>query len=831
MSSPYVISRARAAHRRGGLCCCALAALIGGAAQAAPPTEGAGEDHDAAPRLISQVALEYPAEAIDERGEVTVVVTVDAQGAPIAVEVVSGPPLFYAAAEDAGWRLRFEPTTQDGAPSTARVVFRFEPPAPAEPVGDDEGGGFEMVIHPDSPDVEDTHARVTLDEEALTRAAGRDLAETVAEVPGVTVAGGSADVNKPIIRGQTERRLLILQDGVRHESQKWGPDHAPEIDPLAAGSVSVLRGAAGARYGPDAVGGVILVEPPPMRAEPGVGGRVLASGVSNGWGGLGAARLDLVPAGAPSLSLRVAGSYAQSASLSAPDYVLGNTASRRWNGGAAAQLTRERVVLRLTFSHYDLRAGVFYGVRSATPTEFQAQLDAERPASADLWTTSYEIDRPLQAVTHDMATLHVVSPLSGGGVAELTYAFQLNRRQEYEQVRDSVEGPQYDFTLRTHSLDLLVEHDERAVGEAGRFTLSGGVGAQGLFQENVYAGLPLLPNHRSVAGGVFVVERLSTRRVDVEAGARYDRTRRAAFLDDQELGRHERRGTLDPDDCEAYGAVARCATVYDAGTLSLGALWHVVPERLDLKLDLSTASRVPNMDELYLMGSAPTFPVYAFGSPDLGVETTLGASTTLGLRLPWLEGELSAFGSLIHDYIYFAPELTDAGEPIYDVTIRGAWPRYGFNAIDARYVGVDGGLTLGPESVVGLSVTGAVVRAQERKTGVYLVGTAPDRLRVSAQLRPPETQRQSAPELSVSVLRVARQDLVDPALDLAPAPPAYTLLGLAAEVTLHPGAQEVRVGFQADNLLNVAYRDYTSLLRYYADQPGRELRLRVSLDL
>ncbi len=44
-----------------------------------------------------------------------------------------------------------------------------------------------------------------------------------------------------------------------------GPDSLPmeatEIDPFSAGSISVIRGAAGARYGPDAIGGVILVEP------------------------------------------------------------------------------------------------------------------------------------------------------------------------------------------------------------------------------------------------------------------------------------------------------------------------------------------------------------------------------------------------------------------------------------------------------------------------------------------------------------------------------------------------------------------------------------------
>ena len=133
-----------------------------------------------------------------------------------------------------------------------------------------------------NPDVEDTRARTTLDEDVIDKSAGDDLAQTVSQVAGVRIAGGASDTSKPIIRGQQERRLLVLNDGVRHESQKWGPDHGTEIDPFSAGSISVIRGAAGARYGPDAIGGVILVEPPPMRTEPGIVGKFLSSYNTNG---------------------------------------------------------------------------------------------------------------------------------------------------------------------------------------------------------------------------------------------------------------------------------------------------------------------------------------------------------------------------------------------------------------------------------------------------------------------------------------------------------------------------------------------------------------------
>ena len=219
----------------------------------------------APPRAI---ALDYPEEARSsgEHGDVSILVDVDASGRVVKTRFESGPEVFRENSLRTASRLTFAPATADGIPvaATTRVSFHFAPPE-ASDGGSDSTGTAEMVIHSSSPDLKDTRARTTLDEKQLERTTGEDFAQTVSQVAGVRIGGTAADASKPIIRGQQERRLLVLNNGVRHESQKWGPDHATEIDPFSAGSISVIRGAAGARYGPDAIGGVILVEPPPMR--------------------------------------------------------------------------------------------------------------------------------------------------------------------------------------------------------------------------------------------------------------------------------------------------------------------------------------------------------------------------------------------------------------------------------------------------------------------------------------------------------------------------------------------------------------------------------------
>jgi iron complex outermembrane receptor protein len=811
-----------------GGCVCILCAQPS-TAQAAPAGSAVKAPKSASiqpPTLLEQVELAYPKAAREsgEHGNVSVLLDVDASGQVTATRFESGPEVFRAVSIQTASQLVFAPATKNGVPvaATTRVSFHFAPPRrSANPL--DAESHEEIVIHCSNPDHEDTRARTTLDEESLERSAGDDLAQTVSQVAGVRMAGGTADSSKPIIRGQQERRLLILNDGVRHESQKWGSDHATEIDPFSAGSISVIRGAAGARYGPDAIGGVILVEPPPMRTDPGVVGKFLSSYNTNGRRPYAALRLD---AGSEAgISARMEGNAAIGATQTAPDYLLGNTASKTWNVGGAVAYDWDGGNVRATWHHHDFQAGVFYGVNHGTPDEFLAQFETDRPVTADAWESSYEIDRPYQDVTHDIGVLHTDVDGDWGRI-EAAYAFQINLRKEFEHVREDITGPQYDFTLRTHSIDALYSHPTVSLGTN---ELEGGVGIQGGFQENVYRGWSLIPNFRSFTGGVFAYERLSLERVDVEAGARADTLSRAAYLRDNDYDAHVRRKTLDTTTCEEREQTARCPADYTATSFSVGSLVHVIPEQFDIKLDLSTATRFPNVDELYMLGSSPTFPVYANGHPDLGTETVWNSSLTAGLRTQAVEAEASVFGQLVDDYIYFAPELNADGKPRFDVTIRGTWPSWGYQPIDATFYGLDGSVNLGPHFPVGLNALGGLVRAEDRDTGTHLIGTPADHVKLALIGRIPPVASVQKVELHISTDLVASQSRVDASSDFTPPPPSYTLLGAGIETEIGR-RQPIRVGVDAHNLLNTSYREYSSLLRYYADQPGRDVRIRVGMD-
>ena len=780
------------------------------------------------PQLVQQPQAEYPEDAPEgASGTVEVRVSVDQQGAVTEAVVLSGPPVFHQEALRAAQKLVFEPARVDNQPAPGEALVQFQFADPNGP-GQDGKMGAELIVREERADGHDSHSRTVLDDKALERTAGRTLAESVAVVPGVHLARTSGSAAKPIVRGYSERRLLVLHDGVRHESQKWGPDHAPEIDPFSAGSITIIKGAAGARYGPDAMGGVLLVEPPPMRSKPGVGGKAMVLGATNGKRAYTALRLDAMSADRPELSYRMEGSFNDSAALTSPDYVLGNTAAREWSTGGAVEWTRETIRLRLTYHHFDRREGVFYGISHSTPAEFQAQYEAGDPVTAALWKVNRKIDRPKQEVTHDRVTLHLDATTASSWNWQAIYGYQHNHRLEYAQIRRSqVVGAQYDFTLRTHSLDVHATGPRVVLGSR-RF--DPGFGLQGGFQENVYRGYSLIPNHRTFTSGAFAHGRIIGDHGAVTAAARVDHMVRTAYIQQDDFDRHIARGTMSPADCPDYENGEACGQNFPAGSVSLGGMWHTVPDHLDLKIDLSRASRFPNTDELYLIGSAPTLPVFAIGDPSLGIETTWSLSPTAVLSTRFVNAELSGFANRISDYIYFAPDFTSTGEPAYNVTIEGAWPQYSVRPIDAQFIGADGFVDLAPESIVGLRTQAATVQATDIATGAHLVGIPTDQASSTLYLRPPPAGPVDSWTLGVEVERIAKQFRVEDDDDIVPAPEGATLLHAEATVEMKLDDRSFRFAVLGSNLTNANYREYTSLLRYYADQPGRDIRVRLSAD-
>lgn len=680
-----------------------------------------------------------------------------------------------------------------------------------------------VVVTAPSESSRDAHSRTVIEGEALERNRGQDLGEVLEGVPGVTLLRTGSDATRPMVRGFYGRRLLLLRDGMRHESQKWGAGHAPEVDPFAAGSISVVRGAAGVRYGPDAIGGVILMESPALRTEGGVGGRIDLVTASNGAKGIAGAQLDWSDGNG--LSARLQGNYADSAALTAPDHVLGNTASRIGNAAATLGWNNDAFDLELGLLHHAFLAGVCYCTRASSPDELRAILANGRPLGAELWKADRDIGRPYQQVTHD--TLYGrVSRYVGFGTLDVRYNTQINRRREYKVVREDITGPQFDFTLYTHTLDGALTHDRIHLGSV---TSEGVLGATATFQENQFSGFRLVPNHRAYRFGTFAIERMSLGHLLVEAGARFDHQTRRTYLTELAYDRHALRGTIQEVACDRPGDATRCRNAWTTGSVSLGGVWHDPGHRVELRMDLSSASRFPDGDELYLNGYAPSQPVFGLGNPGLRAETTWSASPTVTLDLPWLRAEIGAYANRVDDYIVFGPELTPSGDPAIDTTIQGAYLRYAFTQTNAVQWGVEGQVDLPLGDVFSASLAGSSVRAQERGTGAFLPFIPPDHGSVTIAARPTGLGTFDGTRLAVTALHIARQNRTSEATDLVEPPDAVTRVDANLDVPLDLTDRELLLGLAVTNLFDTRIRTYTSLLRPFSDEPGRDVRVRASM--
>lgn len=126
-------------------------------------------------------------------------------------------------------------------------------------------------------------SQVTRSQIVTSNSAG--LGDLLKDLPGVTSTGFTTGASRPVIRGFNSTRVRVTENGIgTADASDISDDHAVAIDPLAASSIEVLRGAATLRYGSQAIGGVVnaINNRIPINAMPGVAAEGFTGVNSNG---------------------------------------------------------------------------------------------------------------------------------------------------------------------------------------------------------------------------------------------------------------------------------------------------------------------------------------------------------------------------------------------------------------------------------------------------------------------------------------------------------------------------------------------------------------------
>jgi len=644
---------------------------------------------------------------------------------------------------------------------------------------------------------------------------GTPLARQLEAVPGMSVLSSGTQLAKPVINGLHSQRILILQDGVRLEGQQWGSDHAPEIDPFQEGEWAILQAAASLRHGPEAIGGVLDLQAPPLLQHGHLDAHASTVWMSNN--GLIGTHLRLQgPASRNGrLQWRWQGSNRMSGNLRLPGAYLANTGTREQSTTAELQYSQGKWLINNYLRLYHLRQGLYPGAHVENTEDLQRALESPEP----LWEGrfGYQIQRPLQEVLHLQYSLRMQRSHSQGGLSSLRFGYQDNQRKEYD-TRSFLPLPEMALSLGTHTASYTYSQN------LGRWRIEEAVGL--MFQQNL--------NQASNA-------RQFIRNYQNQNLWGYS----LLAWESAKMGRHEWALRFDQVDFESYyrapGSQPNDPVTRDERSFhrwSAAWTWNYrVPQTAWLlSLNAGSGWRPPSAPEWYANGLHQGMAALELGNPLLGPEQTL----TGNLGLEWKKN-----GRLFHSqigrrqidgFIFLEPQQPPAQ------TINGVYPRFAYVGKDASLTHWNNKASLPLGSGWRLDMSAALVRGRERNRGAWLVWMPADRWSVGIHHAPPRhptdgSQRPYLRTLSggVEALHVSRQSRVplrsdnNTSLDYAPAPSAYTLVRIYAG-GMGPGGH-LQWMLSVDNLLNTRYRDYMNRLRYFSNEQGLNLSLRIQYHL
>ncbi|HTY37871.1 MAG TPA: TonB-dependent receptor plug domain-containing protein, partial [Bacteroidota bacterium] len=192
-----------------------------------------------------------------------------------------------------------------------------------------------------------------LSESALSANAGSSPSSALDDVPGISLVHSGDFSEKPEIRGLGYQRVVILEDGIRHEYQAWDDDDSPGIDALSLKRIEVVRGPTSVLYGSDALGGVINYihndGTLPQRLTSAMEGELTFQGMSNNTeGAVHASVQGTTPVAEYTLYATARGA----GNIETPYGSLTNTGARELNFGLSGSTQRSWGSLLLGYSRF-----------------------------------------------------------------------------------------------------------------------------------------------------------------------------------------------------------------------------------------------------------------------------------------------------------------------------------------------------------------------------------------------------------------------------------------------------------------------------------------------
>ena len=623
----------------------------------------------------------------------------------------------------------------------------------------------------------------------LRSTASTNIIDAISHQPGVSQLTTGGSISKPIIRGLGYNRVVVMSEGVRQEGQQWGDEHGVEVDGSSVNSVEILKGPASLMYGSDAMAGVVILHAQPTLAE----GEMRANVSSEYQTNNGLFGYNLSIAGNQKgfvWDARYSDKMAHSYKNKYDGYVPGSQFRER-AGRLMLGLNKAWGHSRLIWTAYHLTPGIVEGERDPETGELE---------HAEGWTAhQYSKSLPFQQVKHYKLVWDNSFNLRSGNLKAII-GYQQNKRQEFEESADEYE---LYFKLHTLTYDLRYVTNER-----NGWKFSTGIG--GMYQKSGNEGEEyLIPDYHLFDFGIYATATKNiSDRWTLNGGVRYDHRR---------LHGNE----LIEDGDKRFTDFSRH---FNGLTGSVGAVYNV-NEHFNVRLNLARGFRTPNMSELASNGVHEGSIRYELGNQQLKAEYSLQADLGLDFTSQYVSAQVALFANRINNYI-FTHRLNQE--------IEEGYLTYAYTPGDARLLGFEAGVDFHPVHSIHFSSNFSYVDAQLMHASAdkkYLPFTPAPRW--SSELKwelfhhshTTVNHHHTTGAVYRSLfnnLYVAagldyylKQTHIYRADDTETETPGYALLCLSAGTDIQvKGKKIAELYVTADNLLNKAYQNHLSRLKY-----------------
>ncbi|WP_268225562.1 TonB-dependent receptor [Sinomicrobium oceani] len=693
----------------------------------------------------------------------------------------------------------------------------------------------EVVVQGDrNHPVTNSGTEQVLHEQIIEKYSSASLGDALKEISGVSSLNTGSAIVKPVIQGLHSSRIITMNNGVRLQDQEWGMEHAPNLDLNAAGSLTVVKGAAALQYGGDAIGGVIIADPVRIPVKDTLYGKTLVSGATNGRGG--SLMSSLTKSYENGWYWSAQGTAKRFGDFKAPDYSLTNTGYAQQAFTTSFGLNKFTHGFDVYYSFYRNEIGILRSSHIGSQEDLLNAINSRQPYVVEPF--SYDINAPKQEVTHHLAKIRYFQRFEKLGRLNVQYDFQHNNRQEYDIRRGSLKGvPAMDMELTTHTLSSDFKFD----AHSGR-KINAGILLR--YQNNIpdpETGVRrLIPDYKRYEAGAFAsISQYLNDALVLDAGIRYD----YSHLDAKKYYRKNRWEQQGYDEdfgdiiTEDYGDQWLTNPVFDFHNISGTAGLHYKTGNNDILFNYALASRAPNPAELFSDGLHHSAAAIELGDLRMNPEVSHKFSFSFSRNNEKLHVTVVPYANYIHDFILLEPS---GGE----LTIRGAFPVWQYKQVNARFFGIDFDFSYHLSENWTYTNKSAYVHARDvtrdsplidippANTSNRITFSKPEWKNLQLTVRSDYVFRQNEyPDNNFDLRVVENGAYVDREVDISTPPGAYHLLGVDASASFpFVKKSEITFGLSANNIFNTSYRDYLNKLRFFSDDLGRNFQLQIKIN-